>query len=108
MTKPLITFDERSSQRIARAVQVVEGQKDVANGAWYPYRGSAKSHLVISKTTARWPIDSWATLAVWAGAPDNLQNTGKTFRAYNRFATIEIGAWVAVMGNELISARCGD
>ena len=112
MAEPVYTFDKQSMRRISAAVQKSEGVKDRPGNKWYPVKGGGAT-LKIGKTTAKWTKGTDATLEAWnrnaAGDMEKVKKEDGTpveFEAYNLFAAIEPGKFVACLNGFLISAEC--
>ena len=112
MAKPLFTFDERSMRRISAVVQKVEGPGNQSGDKWYQTKTNAPT-LKIGKTNGPWLKGSADTLEMWLRNKDGdmekfLKKDGTpfTFDAYNLFADVEAGKFVACLSNFLIAAEC--
>lgn len=67
----------------------------------------SSSTLQIGKTTSTWSIDSEATLDAWIrNADGDMEKGDGTFTAYNVFAEVESGKFVACLSCFLIAAQC--
>ena len=67
----------------------------------------SSSTLQIGKTSSTWSINSEATLDTWIRNADGEMEKGEgTFTAYNLFAEVESGKFVACLSCFLIAAQC--
>jgi hypothetical protein len=99
-----VGFTAESADRIANVVRKVErGTKGKAVG-WYDYDGPAEP--VIGKTEVEWKKGTRGAFLMYSGKPGYEQKTPNTIYAFNLFADIPAGKWVACVGGYVIAAEC--
>lgn len=98
-------FSEDAARRVVAATRVVEGMAVDRGAVISTYRGDEPNSLVIAKTTATWNKGTSATLDRYTGKAGMEAKDG-TVEAFNRFATVPAGRWVAIFDGYLIAAEC--
>lgn len=101
---PGYTFTKDSARRIAAATRLVEGPQRRAGLPALDHRARGVEGLTIGKTSTAWTKGTEATIAVHS--KEDRTATGGTATAWNLFADIEAGKWVAILDGYLISAEC--
>jgi hypothetical protein len=100
-----VVFNKSSADRIAAATRRIENLS-IDRGIIDDYPvPSDEEGLVIAKTTAVWNKGTTATLDRYTGKP-GLETKAGTVTAFNRFATVQSGRWVGILGGYLIAAEC--
>lgn len=102
---------EDDLRRIARSVRKSESgqsgdppQRRAGGGTGDVYR------VLFGKTDSSHAKSASGTVSIWSGTTSTLSDTGDNVTAYNRFADLDSGKWVAVVevpwGYELIAGEC--
>jgi hypothetical protein len=106
-----VKFTQDAARRISATVRQVEGMQAI------PQAGRARGpvvsldYMLVGKTSATHTKGELGDIAIYSGTdPDDLQATGETVEAYNRFGTIQANKWVFVVtmpwGLEITAAEC--
>ena len=106
-----VKFTPDAARRISATVRQVEGMQAI------PQAGRARGpvvsldYVLVGKTSATHAKGELGDIAIYSGTdPDDLQATGETVEAYNRFGTIQANKWVFVVtmpwGLEITAAEC--
>ena len=106
-----VKFTPDAARRISAVVRRVEGSQSTPQAS--RARGSVVSldYVLVGKTSSTHTKGELGDIAIYSGTdPDDLQATGETVEAYNRFGTIQANKWVFVVtmpwGLEITAAEC--
>lgn len=97
-----VAFSKDAAKRIAATVRKVEGMPGTDGLGLGDHQAAYGVHLC--KTTAKWTKGTEATLDLYN--KKTRAATTRTLKAFNAFADVEAGRWVAVSGGLLIAAEC--
>lgn len=105
-----VTFTRESAERIARSVRRSEGAQVPPTRRQRQYGGGGEFRVLIGKTDASHAKSASGTISIWDGTQGSETDTGQNVTAYNYFAAIGSGKWVAVVetvrGYIIIAAEC--
>ena len=104
-------FTRESAQRIAQAVRKVEGTQRQNRPSRTWTSGDSFGRVIVGKTAGSHAKSAAGTINIWDGETQGSEtDTGETLSAWNYFAAISAGKWVAVVetvrGYIIISAEC--
>jgi hypothetical protein len=105
------TFSGDAVQRIRATVRHVEGQQELPQTSRANSLALQFDYMLIGKTDTAVTKGNSGTISIYSGTSANaLADTGENVTAYNRFANVSSGKWVAVWtmpwGFEFVAAEC--
>lgn len=103
-------FSRESAERIARSTRKVERMQAEPSRRQRQYGWDTFGRVIIGKTNASVTAPNTVSVSVWDGTQGSETDTGDDITAYDYFADIGSGKWVAVVetvrGYIVISAQC--